>query len=112
MEICLQSKINILITPFQAAGSGALVVLITFDAEVVLLLWQLFSPASQTGLPREEFCFGSRLQVVLLPWQHSPSWQIECPYEGFMSAVEVLWTCFGISFLPADIEIFCSNGYD
>lgn len=53
METGLQSKINKLITPFQASGSGTLGALITFDSEVVTAI---ILP-SWSGLPREELCF-------------------------------------------------------
>lgn len=105
MEIGLRSKINRLITPFQASGSGTLGVLITFDVEVVCVVMAIIFP-SWTELPRDELCFGLRLQVMLLPWQHHPKWQIKGPCEGFVSAVEVFWKCFEIFFFPADIEIF------
>lgn len=85
--------------------------LITFGVEVICVVLAIILPG-WTGLSRDELCFGMRLQVMFLPWQHSPKWQTEGPCKGFRSAVEVLWTCFEISFSPANIEIFCSNGCD
>lgn len=61
-----------------------------------------------TELPRDELCFGLRLQVVLLPWQHNPKWQ-KVPVR----ALRLLWKFFGHALkFPFSLltEIFCSNG--
>lgn len=97
MEIGLQSRINRLITPFQVSASGTQGVLITFHVELVCVVMASILP-SWTELPRDKLCFGLWLQVMLLHWQHSLKWQIKGLCEGFMSAVEVLWTCFEIPF--------------
>lgn len=74
LEIGLQTKINRLIAPFQAVGSGALSgVLITIEVAVVCVVLAIILPIC-TALLRDEFCFGSRLQVMLMLWHHSPRW--------------------------------------
>lgn len=94
MEIGLQSKINKLITPFQASGSGTLGALITFDSEVVTAI---ILP-SWSRLPGEEFCFffwGSKLCFCLgstvLNANKVSLWGL---YVCCGSSLDMLWNFF------------------